>query len=100
VIPDSVRMIGQAAFYGCSKLEVVLVGNSIEKIGANAFCNCVKLDRIYCKDSPEEWKEVSIDSEGNDIFINATRYYYRESEPIDTEYKYWYYDDNGNPLRW
>ncbi|WP_373888030.1 leucine-rich repeat domain-containing protein, partial [Metamycoplasma hominis] len=36
-IPDSVKEIGESAFYGCKNLKEVILNEGLEKIGAEAF---------------------------------------------------------------
>ena len=43
VIPESVKEIGDYAFYGCTKLESVQLNGKIEKMGEFAFSGCRKL---------------------------------------------------------
>lgn len=40
VLPDSIRIIEESAFQGCSGMTVINLGNSITSIGYNAFYNC------------------------------------------------------------
>ena len=40
--------IGDFAFYECSALTSVTIGNSVTSIGHKAFCNCRALTDIYC----------------------------------------------------
>ena len=46
VIPDSVRTIGNFAFYGCSELESVTFGKGVTKISSAAFRECKALTRV------------------------------------------------------
>ena len=51
VIPDSVTIIGKYAFYGCSRLTAVTLGNGIDRIEFGAFYNCTSLTSIIIPDS-------------------------------------------------
>jgi hypothetical protein len=53
---------------------------------------------VYYKGTASEWTEISIGS-NNSKLINATRYYYSESEPTTTG-NFWHYDTDGNPVAW
>ena len=64
VIPNSVKSIGQRAFYQCYNLTRVYIPISVETIREGAFESCVKLmdpdhpeNAIYCeaKEEPEGW---------------------------------------------
>lgn len=46
VIPNSVRRIGQAAFYGATRLNTVELGDGVEEIGDGAFSYCESLENI------------------------------------------------------
>ena len=46
MIPDSVTSIGKYAFYGCSGLTSVTIGNSVTSIGYEAFYNCSGLTSV------------------------------------------------------
>ncbi len=45
-IPDSVTMIGDWAFSGCSSLTSVMIGDSVETIGEFAFNDCYRLTSL------------------------------------------------------
>ena len=50
VISDTVKTLGNYAFYYCSNLTRVIIPNSVTKIGSNSFVDCIKLTTI---DIPE-----------------------------------------------
>ena len=45
-LPDTVREIGSAAFWGCKSLASVNIPEGVEKLRDNAFADCVSLERI------------------------------------------------------
>ena len=51
LLSDTVKVIGNNAFYNCKKLKEVTFGKGIEKIGALAFCYCNQLSKIVLPDS-------------------------------------------------
>ena len=52
-VPNSVKMIENYAFYGCTSLESIVIPNSVKSIGVRAFENCTNLTRITLGDSVE-----------------------------------------------
>ena len=82
-----------------------MLSNSVISIGSNAFRGCYYLTSVYYAGIEDDWTKISIGS-NNDIFADATRYYYSENEPAlnstGTAYNgnYWYYDDNNNVVKW
>ena len=46
VIPDDISEIGNSAFYGCSSLTSVTIGNSVTSIGDSAFEDCSSLTSV------------------------------------------------------
>ncbi len=59
-IPDSIKVIGKNAFYGCSELKTVHFGKNVEKIEDGAFYACKKLESFNLP--------ASITSLGNNVF--------------------------------
>ena len=47
-LPYNVRKIGDYAFYFCSKLRRIGMGESLQEIGAYAFQECTALNEIVC----------------------------------------------------
>ena len=97
IIPDTVKVIGDEAFYLCSKLESVVIGNGVESIGTRAFfyCSklatvtvgssvssigksafdyCTKISNVYYNGSESQWNAIAIDKY-NDALIGAARKY-------------------------
>ena len=46
-LPDSIRYIGDKAFYGCEGLQKINLPDSIENIGEMAFAGCKALEEIH-----------------------------------------------------
>jgi len=51
VIPDSVTVVDQNAFEGCTSLKKITIGNSVKEIGAHAFSFAVNLLSLSIPDS-------------------------------------------------
>ena len=86
------------AFRGCSSLTSITIGNNVTSIGDCAFVDCSSLTSVFYKGTAEQWNTISI-SNGNSDLTSTTRYYYSETQPTDTTYKYWHYVD-GVPTAW
>ena len=99
VIPDSVTTIGSYAFSYCTSLTNVVIPDSVTLIGNEAFAYCDSLTSIYYNGTAEDWAEIEIYEWDNTYFLEATVYYYSETQPT-TEGNYWHYDENGNPVAW
>ena len=50
VIDGTMNTIGERAFYGCSKLETVIMGRCIYNIDAYAFAYCTALEKVFLPD--------------------------------------------------
>lgn len=107
-LPNNLQKIGESAFNTCSSLESIVIPTSIvgEKndytkgITVYAFYNCPSLKKVYYKGDSTSWDNILIGNEyngspTNQALLDATRYYYSETKPTDTENKYWYYNDSG-----
>ena len=98
VIPDSVTSIGYEAFYNCDSLESVVIGDSVTFIASYAFSYCFNLTNVYYNGTEEDWEEIWIASDNDDL-ENATRYYYSEEEPTE-EGNFWHWGENGEVVVW
>ena len=76
VIPDSVTTIGNWAFFSCTSLTSVTIGNSVTSIGSSAFDKCNVSD-IYITDIGA-WCDISglgelmsYDANNRKIYLNG-----------------------------
>ena len=95
---DDTVFITSSAFYNCSSLTSVIIGDSVTSIGVWAFCDCYNLTRVYYKGTAEKWANISIGSSNSDL-TDATKYYYSVGEPTESG-NFWHYDENGNVVIW
>ena len=84
-IPDGVTSIGNGAFSGCTSLTNVVIPNSVTSIGVYAFSDCTSLESIVIP------KNVSVISNGNDVFYGCTSL---KSLSVDSDNEYYYSVDN------
>ena len=96
-IPDSVTSIGDYAFDDCSSLTSITIPNSVTSIGDYAFYCCETLKSLYYGGTVSDWIKTDIGSFNSNL-LNATRYYYSETQPT-TAGNYWHYV-NGVPTKW
>ena len=50
LIPDSITVIGEQAFYRCSGLTEISLPAALTSVGKNAFHECTGLERVYISD--------------------------------------------------
>ena len=88
VLSDSVRSIGERAFYGCSKLNKIFFGAGLERIKQYAFAKCGLLSELQIPNSvtridERAFKECSsltsvtigknVTEFGNEVFMDCYR---------------------------
>jgi len=62
-IPDSVKYIGDSAFFGCSEMTGVALPDNLVTIGDNAFSECTKLTDLILPDTVKSVGRDSFDSQ-------------------------------------
>lgn len=87
-IPNVVTIIGDNAFKECYSLYIIILPNSITSIGDSVFSGCNSLNFVYYTGSVIEWNDISIVGWNNYLLEHRTKYYYSETQPTDTTYKY------------
>ena len=97
MISNSVTSIGEWAFRDCSSLASVTIPVSVTSIKRGAFSICEKLADVYYAGSKQEWDNISIEEENDDL-TDATIYYDKnpviESGPCG-DHLTWMLDDAG-----
>ena len=94
IIPDFVTTIGDYAFYYCSNLTNVTIGNSVTSIGWNAFEGCTRLETAIFV-NPNGWWCGFGDGSTRDVELLASElsYTYTAAYYLWAEYCwscYWY----------
>ena len=57
-IGNNVKRIGQDAFAECTALQSVIIGNGVTHIADGAFCLCDCLSSISYKGTKEQWHKI------------------------------------------
>ena len=76
----------------------IIIPNSVTMIDNYAFYKCNSLTNVYYDGIASEWDLIYIVLPNNEL-TSATRYYYSETEPAG-EGNYWHYDGDGNVVVW
>ena len=76
-IPDSVKVINDRAFEGCSLLNSVTLGKGLQKIGTDVFSNCRKIVEVVNNSSLDI---VAGTKEHGEIALNALEVHTGESK--------------------
>ena len=86
-----IETFGEGAFQN-TELKKIILPKTLKKIEKNCFYSCDVLTEIYYEGSPEEYKKIIIEEEGNEALLNANVYYYSETKEIGR----WYYECDPN----
>ena len=60
VIPNSVTVIDEEAFFNCSSITSVTIPSSVIQIGNKAFYGCSGLTDVYFGGTAEQWDAISL----------------------------------------
>ena len=58
-IGDSVTSIGDSAFYNCTSLTSVTIGDGVTSIGWYAFEDCTSLTSVTFEGTVSQWRAIS-----------------------------------------
>lgn len=72
IIPESVTIIGEAAFSMCMDLRNIKITKSVTNIGDYALAACLSLENITFDGTKEEWNTISKESNWKDS-VPATK---------------------------
>ena len=105
IVPDGYEFIQEAAFYGCSALEEVIVGDSNVKdfgfyIDSNAFANCPKLKtyRFGMNEMVNQNTDLGIGKDANGMIYSGVTAYVKKGSSIDEYLKNKNNESNGNKI--
>ena len=91
---DDWTPFNQETFSGCVNLESVVLERKLQFLGTDAFKGCTSLTKIYEK---VPYGNIYI-SEGNEAFLNATRYKFTANGASETGSGNWWYYDAGHNI--
>ena len=87
IVPDSVRLLGASAFYGCSHLSTIVLGKGLQSIPADCFGQCSRLTDL---DIPSGVLTI-----GEKAFYNCTGLQYVDLNNVETVGKDVFYASSG-----
>ena len=88
VIPSTVTSIDHS-FRGCRNLEKIVFPVSVITVNGQTFYSCNNIKEVYYTGDELEWESINVDEDSLSL-LNATVYFYSESEPTEEGY-YWHY---------
>ena len=79
-LPGNLTSIGEMAFAECVALTSITLPNSLSNIEYGAFSVCVDLTDVYYAGSEEEWAEIEIGADNDDLRYATIHYNYVPKE--------------------
>ena len=100
VLSDGMTEIDSYVFSDCTSLTSIVFPIGIKSVAADSFQMCSSFSTVFYKGNAKQWENVHIakDVTGKNEFLNATVYFYSETEPLE-DGTYWRYVD-GVPTAW
>ena len=84
VIGDSVTSIGDYAFRDCASLTSIVIGDSVTSIGDYAFSCCRSLTRIKYCGTESQWNHISKGEHWDEVHNNG--WYFKLNYTITYNY--------------
>jgi len=76
LVPESVKLVGHEAFYGCSSLESVTIPAGVVSIGGSAFYGCMAIESVYYTGNIEGWCGIAFSNyAANPLCYTADLYF-------------------------
>lgn len=79
-LPESLHTSDGSAFSGCTNLQSVVLPKNLKTIPEFCFYGCTSLTDVYYRGTEEEWKEISVDPEGNSALSEANIHFNYEEQ--------------------
>lgn len=73
-LPNSVTSIATGVFSNCSSLKSVTIPYCVTYISSGAFEHCSELTDVYFKGTQEQWIEIDIASENDELYYATIHY--------------------------
>lgn len=97
--PSSASVISTRTFYYCLGLTSAYIPAGVTQINDMAFIGCENLSAVYYGGDEEDFEEVTVGVNNENMTDNL--YYYSETAPEeDDENGYWHYGEEGNIEIW
>ncbi len=82
-LPKNATHIGMFTFCDCTALQQISLPASMQGISIGTFKGCTALTDVYFAGSETAWNAVSVESDQNETFVNATMHF-GEDAPAPT----------------
>lgn len=84
-LPENLKYLGSGTFDNCAALEEILIPSSVEYIGENVFKDCKQLKHISYTGSREEWEQMKIEENNDDLNAIPVKYNVIAENEKDTD---------------
>lgn len=84
-LPENLTYLGSGTFDNCTALEEILIPSSVEYIGEDVFKDCKQLKHISYTGSQEEWEQIKIEENNDDLKEIPVKYNVTDEEEDDID---------------
>ena len=100
VLPESFKTFTANMFYGCGKLQTIVILNTAPTFSSTQWVWYGAQNKsLYVKADPATYNTTLTALATTNARVTSV-YYYSETQPTDTTYTYWHYDANNNIVVW